>query len=327
MIDDALIELPAADAPTLVLPSLRRRLPVSRNALVDFCQDLAQPAGSVAETGEGDAVLRDILAARSQRADLAKAIHGAADAACRMSLVERATLKLAQIGRATLHPSNSPPPRFARAVETVAVQSLPDPVMPPGVLLWDTLLARASYRDGPLRTISGGCLSALLRYTLRTDAIADREFGELSYRPVASGGARHPIDLYVVPLRVSEVSPAVYQYDPIEHRLNRLRDRTAHVAEQLTKFALAGTGAIPSPLPAVSLFLTAFPARTACKYRDNVLSLIFQDAGCVIQQLYIVVQGLGLRGCAIGLTDPDAVEAALALQDGEAYVVGAFAVW
>jgi hypothetical protein len=43
--------------------------------------------------------------------------------------------------------------------------------------------------------------------------------GGVLRRPVPSGGALYPLDLYVLALRVDEVEPATLHYDPFRHRL------------------------------------------------------------------------------------------------------------
>jgi SagB-type dehydrogenase family enzyme len=165
-----------------------------------------------------------------------------------------------------------------------------------------------------------------LTYSLRIQQVAEREFGEISYRPVASGGARHPIDVFLAAIRVSDLQTGLYHYNPVRHQL-AVSNGASTLADVLTHAVLDGFKDVPAIDPAITLFFTARPARTACKYRDRALTLIMNDLGCIIQQVYLIVHGLGLVGCAVGSVSPTIIEQHLGL-DGDCEVfVGAFLVW
>jgi SagB-type dehydrogenase family enzyme len=161
---------------------------------------------------------------------------------------------------------------------------------------------------------------------LRIQGTEEDEFGEISYRPVASGGARHPIDVFVAALRVSELEEGIYQYNPLMHQLTPL-DIPSTAAATLSKIALTALGDIPDILPGITLLFIAVPARTACKYEDMSLALIMKDLGCITQQLYLLIQGLGLTGCAVGGAEPTAIEEGLGLRTTQEVFVGGFVIW
>ena len=51
------------------------------------------------------------------------------------------------------------------------------------------------------------------------------------------------------------------------------------------------------------------------------------DLGCIIQQLYLIIHGLGLSGCAVGNDDPTTIETALGIDSAEEALVGGFLIW
>jgi SagB-type dehydrogenase family enzyme len=196
----------------------------------------------------------------------------------------------------------------------------------PDVGLWEALAGRRSARGGLLRVLLLSQVSTLLAYSLRIQEVGTGRFGEISFRPVASGGGRHPIDLYLVALRVEALTQSVYQYDPERHELISL-STPATVAKGLIDYVLEALEERPEPEPALVLLFVAVPERTACKYENLSLVTVMKDIGCLIQQLYLVCQGLGLRGCATGGVEPIPFESVLGLASFSESVVGGFLVW
>jgi len=203
---------------------------------------------------------------------------------------------------------------------------LPDPVVPDGVDLWHVLRERRSRRGGPSRTVSIGNVSALLAYSHRVQRATEDNFGEISFRPVASGGARHPIDVCVVALRVEGLTAGVYQYDPLAHALHSTSIPLEN-ATLLSRIALSALVHRPETLPAFTLLFAIVPGRTGCKYSNSALLTIAKDVGCLIQQLYLVVDGLKLFGTAIDGADTATVEAALGIAGTAHTFLGGFLVW
>ena len=155
--------------------------------------------------------------------------------------------------------------------------------------------------------------------------MARDDFGQVSYRPVASAGARHPIDMIVASVRVTDVAEGVYRYDPFRHELVPV-EGGCHNAVALSTTAATALGEPCSVVPALTLFFVAVPVRTACRYHDMALMLIMKDIGCITQQIYLLVQALGLAGCAVGSADPT-IEDGLGLQASRELLVGGFVIW
>jgi SagB-type dehydrogenase family enzyme len=323
------VELHSAALPTVLIPAQRRRVELDFGALAALCQVVTLTAAG-REVRQGD-LEPDALSALRSLGIVAEADDPRTKRLCRhnMSLLEWATLRMSQVGcrvPRSVVAGRPSPPRFRARDARGNVVKLPEPEAPASTILWTTLLGRQSRRNGPVRQIPLASLSALLTYSLKIQQTAVDAFGDVSYRPVASGGARHPIDAFLLAQRVSGLDPGVYQYDPLDHRLIPC-EIAAGLTAELSAAALASLAEVPGAEPAIALFFSAVPARTAWKYKDKALTLIMNDLGCVMQQIYVVVHGLGLCGCAITYDAPERIEAILGLNSTDEVLVGGFLIW
>src|SRR5262245_45907944 len=94
---------------------------------------------------------------------------------------------------------------------------LPDGALPPARLR-DLLTRRQSCLVGGSPALGLDELAAILRASYRAvprDSLWLR-------RPVPSGGALYPLEVYVVALDVEGLEPCVAHYDPTRHRLSLL---------------------------------------------------------------------------------------------------------
>jgi SagB-type dehydrogenase family enzyme len=333
--DDLVVELcrENRDA-TVVVPGSRHRVQVSISTLFVLCEVAAfnhsgHPANLedlVSHPNPGDLISRliqlGVLVRANQRTPptCAKLAH-------MMSPVEWATLRMSQVGGCFDRSGSGagPTSRAQHRPADEAVLALPTPEVSPDVRLWDTLIARRSSRTGPTRQVSLATVSALFAYSFRVQHYEDG-FGEISFRPVASGGARHPIDVFFAAIRVTGLQSGLYKYDPFNHSVIQI-DICPSTSDWLSRLALLAVDSPSQNLPALTIFFSAIPARTATKYEDISLALILKDVGCATQQLYLLVQGLGLVGCAIGAADPVDVEERLRLVQGREVFVGGFVIW
>jgi SagB-type dehydrogenase family enzyme len=328
------VELHANGLPTIVMPNARRRLQLGFGTVLVLCE-----VARLNAEGRGIPITRldvnsDLLHLLHQLVDLGVLVEDdmreqeQQRSANSLSLLEWATLKMSQAGGClpvALQQDTRVPEQLLPEISRRPSRALPEPPSPEAVNLWDTLAMRRSGRTGPKRAIMLTELSLLLHYSMRVQ-FGERETLEVSYRPVASGGARHPIDVFIVALRVSDLDEGIYRYNPLLHELTAVdAPKTTAVALSHAAFASLGDGV--EVLPAITLFFTAVPARTARKYIDMALALIMKDVGCITQQIYVLIQGLGLTGCAVGTAEPAAIEHGLRLQVPQEVFVGGFAVW
>lgn len=164
-----------------------------------------------------------------------------------------------------------------------------------GVKLVDAILNRRSRRKYLPDSLSREELSFLLFATQGVQ----KELKQGSLRPPASGGARHPFELYVAIFRVDGIDPSLYRYLPFDHTLCLVEDRAD--LREASEEALEGQGWDS----AATLFWTAIPYRTEWSYTVASHKLIALDAGHSCQNLYLACEAVGCGTCAIGAYDQE----------------------
>lgn len=128
-------------------------------------------------------------------------------------------------------------------------------------------------------------------------------------RTVPSAGARHPFETYLIVKRVAGLTPGLYRYLALEHKLC-FQCADAELASRLGDdfwFRLS---------EAVLFIWTAIPYRTEWKYSVLSPKLIALDAGHVCQNLYLASEAIGAGTCAIGAYWQHEIDAILNV-DGE----------
>jgi SagB-type dehydrogenase family enzyme len=326
------VELPCGGNPSIVVPATRTRLAIDAAEAALLCEIARCNADGAPCTFDGvgasvgverfvsDFTAMHVLAGESE-------VDRPSDHASRqmLTLLECATLRMSQVGARRRTPLQ--PCEVGNSLTGSAGRArirLPEPA-PPRADLWEVAARRRSRRGGPRREIPLSALSALLGFSLRVQGSMGQQIGDAMLRPVASGGARHPLDVFVAATRVSDLAMGVFRYDPHAHALVDA-DVPPHSVGILSDLALNAVSDRGGFVPALTLFFAAVPTRTGCQYQNIALSLIMRDLGCATQQLYLLAEGLGLAGCAIGTADPAVTEDALRLRDDEVFV-GGFSIW
>ncbi|MFA5852196.1 MAG: SagB/ThcOx family dehydrogenase [Spirochaetales bacterium] len=133
--------------------------------------------------------------------------------------------------------------------------------------------------------------------------------GKFSFRTTPSGGARHPLDVYIFSRAIEGLKPGLYRYLPLEHSL--VLEREGDDSPTLDK-ALMGQ-LLNS---ACVVFWAAVPYRSEWRYGKAADKLVALDAGHSCQNLYLACEALGLGTCAIGKYDQTELDKYLGL-DGE----------
>jgi SagB-type dehydrogenase family enzyme len=105
-----------------------------------------------------------------------------------------------------------------------------------------------------------------------------------------SGGARHPVEVYLMALRVEGLDPGLYHYDGREHALERL---SAGATPEAARDYCADQ---PYVAEAGALFvMTGVFARTMCKYQHpRAYRVVLLDAGHLGQTFCLTATRLGL---------------------------------
>jgi hypothetical protein len=95
--------------------------------------------------------------------------------------------------------------------------------------------------------------AARIRGVLAADPARSRHY-ETSSRPYPSGGGAYDLELYLTIDRCTDIAPAVYHYDPLEHRLCKIAEHDAQSAALLLD---AQRSAAMSTNPQVLITLTS----------------------------------------------------------------------
>jgi len=154
----------------------------------------------------------------------------------------------------------------------------------------ELLAARRSGLAGNCRALALSDIAAVLQASY---AASSRALGA-SRRPVPSGGALYPLELYVVALAIEGVEPCVSHYNPFRHSLEMLGpvDRN-HVRSTLVDPELVETaGAL--------IVVTAFFWRSRFKYGARGYRFALLEAGHVVQNAVLAAASLRLQALPVG---------------------------
>lgn len=122
-----------------------------------------------------------------------------------------------------------------------------------------------------------------------------------SKRASPSAGALHPIELILVP---STGAPRVFRYNPWDHSIEKL---ILADENEVRLFNAQCAAALPNAT-AMSLVLLGRPALVASCY-DDPLSLLWRDAGAVLQTLSLTATAFQLAFCPVGMLGHQIVRA------------------
>ena len=184
------------------------------------------------------------------------------------------------------------------------------PTVQPGNELEQTLAARRSQRLFTGEAISREQLSRLLYFSYGQTGDNGRK------RPVPSGGALYPLELYVAVRNVEGLEPWLYHYDVEEHSLDVVvrEDRWPALNE-----CLALQDMDDPDTCSAAIFVTAIFERSTIKYLDRAYRMILMEAGEVGQSLALLATRLGLGSYFLGGFIDNALSDALCIDGvGEA---------
>ena len=176
--------------------------------------------------------------------------------------------------------------------------SLPPPVQEGEIPR--VLLARRTWRKFSSRPVTLMELSTLLGLTWRIQGWLDTPCGRLPLKTSPSGGARHPIEAYVVASRVENLPHAIFHYAPDRHHLELMKPSrgSAQLGHLLAGQDFFGRAA-------AVIFMTAVFSREQWKYPTARAYRVIQlDAGHLCQTFCLVATWLGLAPfCTAALAD------------------------
>jgi SagB-type dehydrogenase family enzyme len=163
------------------------------------------------------------------------------------------------------------------------------------------LLERRTWRQFSHRALELEKLATLLGLTFGVQEWIDlRGIGRVALKTSPSGGSRHPIEGYVVALRVQGLDRGLYHYNAGNHRLELLHEgaSSARVSRYLNGQWWFGRAA-------AVVLMTAVFARTQWKYpAPRAYRVVLIDAGHICQTFCLVATWLGLAPfCSMALAD------------------------
>jgi SagB-type dehydrogenase family enzyme len=170
---------------------------------------------------------------------------------------------------------------------------------------------RRSSREYAVEPITEGQLGEFLFRVARVKECQEMEIPtpagpvrmDFASRPYPAGGALHELDVYAVVRTCRGLSPGLYRYDGLGHRLMRRTGWTAEV-ERLLSSAARSAGIEPAGAQ-ILLVLTARLPRVAWKYTGFAYALVLKHVGVVFQTMYLAATAMGLAPCAVGCGDSD----------------------
>lgn len=192
---------------------------------------------------------------------------------------------------------------------------------PPGDLslgavpLIDVINRRKSQRSYTAEPLTLDELSFLLWATQGVHEVA--RGGAATMRTVPSAGARHPFETYLAVGRVPGLSPGLYRYLPLEHKLlpqyedAGLTGKVAHGCNHQIFVARAP----------VTFIWTVIPYRTEWRYSFISHKVIAIDAGHLCQNLYLASESIGAGACAIAAYNQRELDNLLGVDGKEEFTI------
>ncbi len=153
-----------------------------------------------------------------------------------------------------------------------------------------TIVARRSIRDFSGAPMSLDEVTRLLFFTYgRTERSG-------TLRPVASGGALYPLEIYVVALKVDGLAPGVYHYGIETGHLDEVKPGECLDALKDVVFWQG----IDIDHAALAIVVTAAFTRNTIKYLDRGYRMILMEAGEAAQNLCLLATSMDLGTCLLG---------------------------
>ena len=190
-------------------------------------------------------------------------------------------------------------PPFFKTYRKAPRLRLPRHASPAGEYL-RVLLGRRTHREFSSGPLPLSAVSQLLFYTWGVMGYVSTPFGQLPHKTSPSGGARHPIEVYLAALKVGGLPAGLYHYNARNHSLECL-----HKGQMRGKAVEYCAGnALVKNTAALFLMTAVFP-RSMWKYRfARAYRVVLLDAGHLCQTFCLTATWLGLAPfCTAALND------------------------
>jgi SagB-type dehydrogenase family enzyme len=217
-------------------------------------------------------------------------------------------------------PDSPQPPLFKRT-DAAAYVSLPVPAAESDAY-FQTLHARRTHRKFSAAEVPLGSIATLLHATWGVQGyVESKYFGSLPLKTSPSGGARNPVEVYLLALRVTGLDAGLYHYDAREHALARI---SAAASGQQARAYCADQRFVAQ---AAALFImTGVFERTLWKYpHPRAYRVVLLDAGHLGQTFCLNATRLGLAPFSTAALKDSLIEADLGIDgvsESVLYVTG-----
>ena len=208
------------------------------------------------------------------------------------------------------------PPLEVEAGKTDTVHNLPAPadVEVGAVDLREAIEARTSVREYARRPLTLAELSYLLWCTQGVKRV---EGGYVTLRTVPSAGARHALETYLLVNNVEGLSPGLYRFLAIQHKLVEV-NLQADIANEIAE-ACWGQSFVKTS--AVTFIWVAVVYRMTWRYGQRGYRYLHLDAGHVCQNLYLAAQSVGGGACAVAAFSDEDMNRLLGIDGEEQFVI------
>jgi SagB-type dehydrogenase family enzyme len=186
-------------------------------------------------------------------------------------------------------PTTPAPPQFKRTATADSIR-LPAPEKQADTF-FETLHARRTHREFAKTAVSLESVSNLLQTTWGVQGYVQTNiFGKLPLKTSPSGGARHPVEVYLVALRVKGLKRGIYHYQANDNLLTKIPGKAS------ARMASAYCAGQPYFGEAAALFImTAVFARNMWKYgRARAYRVVLLETGHLGQTFCLTATRLGL---------------------------------
>jgi SagB-type dehydrogenase family enzyme len=182
--------------------------------------------------------------------------------------------------------------------------------------LIDIINSRVSVRKYTDEPLSLEELSFLLWITQGVQSVSNDKVR--TKRTVPSAGARHPFETYLIVNRVDKLSPGIYRFLPLNHKLLFISDLPDNHLE-LTSEAARGQTFVSTG--AVVFIWSVIPYRAEWRYSAYAHKAIALDAGHLCQNLYLGCGAINAGTCAIAAYDQAKTDSLIGLDGTEEFTI------
>jgi SagB-type dehydrogenase family enzyme len=181
------------------------------------------------------------------------------------------------------------------------------------ISLRSAITRRKSRRTFKQESLSMDELSFLL---WATQGLRQQINESTAYRMVPSAGCRHCFETYLAVSNVQNLTPGVYRYLPVQHRLVFENDNNQ--SGFLSEAALNQSFIEKAP---VTFIWTCIPYRMEWRYDLSAHRVIAMDVGHVCQNLYLACEAIQAGTCAIAAFHQQKMDQLVGVDGDDEFVI------